>query len=98
MLHVWPDTIKFLEKNVGMTLSDINYSKIFFDPHPRVKKIKTNFDWWKDIKKDTKLLELFVYFGDYSLVDCFICKYFSHSESCSFVYGFLCCARAFKFN
>ena len=56
------------------------------------------FDWWKDIKKDTKLLELFVYFGDYSLVDCFICKYFSHSESCSFVYGFLCCARAFKFN
>ena len=36
------DTIKLLEENIGRTLSDINSSKIFFDPPPRVMKIKTN--------------------------------------------------------
>ena len=35
---------------------------------------------------DTELLELSVYFGDYSLVSCFIHKYiFFHSEGCLFV-------------
>jgi len=36
-----PDTIKLLEEIIGRTLSDINYSKIFFDPFPTVIKIKT---------------------------------------------------------
>ena len=40
-LNVKPDTIKVLEQNIGRTLFDINYSKIFFDPPPRVKEIKT---------------------------------------------------------
>ena len=40
-LNIRPDTIKLLEKNVGKTLFDINYSKIFFDPPPRVLEIKT---------------------------------------------------------
>ena len=31
----------FLEENTGRMLSDINHSKIFFDPLPRVLKIKT---------------------------------------------------------
>ena len=31
-----PDTIKLLEENIGKTLFDINYSKISFDPPPRV--------------------------------------------------------------
>ena len=37
-LNVRPDTIKLLEENIGRTLSDINCSKIFFDPPPRIMK------------------------------------------------------------
>ena len=33
------DTIKLLEENIGRTLLDINYSKIFFEPPLRVMKI-----------------------------------------------------------
>ena len=39
-LNVRPDTIKLLEENIGRTLFDINHSKIFFDPPPRVMEIK----------------------------------------------------------
>ena len=39
-LKVRPDTINTLEENIGRTLFDINHSKIFFDPPPRVMKIK----------------------------------------------------------
>ena len=35
-------TIKLLEENIGRILSDINHSKIFYDPPPRVMKIKIN--------------------------------------------------------
>ena len=35
-----PATIKLLEKNIGRTLFDIIHSRIFFDPPPRVVKIK----------------------------------------------------------
>ena len=38
-LNVRPYTIKLLEENIGRTLSDINQSKIFFDPPPKVMKI-----------------------------------------------------------
>ena len=37
-LNIRLDTIKFLEENTGRTLFDINHSKIFFDPPPRVRK------------------------------------------------------------
>ena len=39
-LNVTTDTIKLLEENIGRTLYDINYSKILFDPPPRVMEIK----------------------------------------------------------
>ena len=34
-LNVRPETIKLLQENIGRTLSDINHSKIFYDPPPR---------------------------------------------------------------
>ena len=40
-LNVRPKTIKLLEENKGRTLDDINQSKIFYDPPPRVMEIKT---------------------------------------------------------
>ena len=33
-LKVRPETIKLLEENISRTLSDINHSKILYDPHP----------------------------------------------------------------
>ena len=42
--NVRPDTIKPLEENIGKTVFDINHSKIFFDPPPRVMKIKTKIN------------------------------------------------------
>ena len=49
-LNLRPDTIKLLEENISRTLSDINCSKIFFDPSPRVMKIKTKMKKWDLIK------------------------------------------------
>ena len=49
-LNVRPDTIKLLEENIGSTLFDINHSKIFFDPLPRVMKIKTKINKWDLMK------------------------------------------------
>ena len=43
-LNVRPDTIKLLEESTGKTLSDINHSKIFFDPPLRVMEIKTKIN------------------------------------------------------
>ena len=49
-LNVRPDTIKLLEENIGKTLFDINHSKIFYDPPPRVMKIKTKISEWDLVK------------------------------------------------
>ena len=35
-LNVRAETIKLSEENIGSTLSDINHSKILYDPPPRV--------------------------------------------------------------
>ena len=42
-LNVRPETIKLLKENTGKTLSDINHSKILYDPPPRVMEIKQKF-------------------------------------------------------
>ena len=39
-LNIRPETIKLLEENIGKTLSDINHSRILYDPPPRVMEIK----------------------------------------------------------
>ena len=49
-LNVRPETIKFSEENIGRTLSDINQSKILYDPPPRVIEIKTKVNMWVLIK------------------------------------------------
>ena len=49
-LHVTLVTIKLLEENIGRTFFDINHSKIFFDPPPRVMEIKTEINKWDLMK------------------------------------------------
>ena len=49
-LNVRQETIKLLEENIGRTLSDINQSKILYDPSPRVMEIKTKVSKWDLIK------------------------------------------------
>ena len=39
-LNIRPETIKLLEENIGKTLSDINHSRILYDPLPRILGIK----------------------------------------------------------
>ena len=42
-LNVRPETIKLLEGNIGKTFSDINHSRILYDPHPRTVEIKAKY-------------------------------------------------------
>ena len=49
-LNVRPETIKLLEENIGETLSDINHSRILYDPPPRILEIKTKINKWGLIK------------------------------------------------
>ena len=49
-LNVRPETIKLLEKNIGKSLSDINHSRILYDPPPRVIEIRTKRSKWDLIK------------------------------------------------
>ena len=49
-VNVRSDTIKVLEENIGRTLSDINHSKIFFNPSPRIMDIKANINKWDLLK------------------------------------------------
>ena len=49
-LNVRPETIKLLEENIGKTLSDINHSRILYNPPPRVLEIKAKINKWDLIK------------------------------------------------
>ena len=53
-LNVRPETIKLLEENIGKILSDINHSRILYDPLPRVMEIKA-----KNKKRDLIQLKSF---------------------------------------
>ena len=59
-LNVRPETIKLLGENIGKTLSDINHSRILYDPHPRLLEIKAKINKWdlmklKDFAQQRKL-------------------------------------------
>ena len=49
-LNVRPEPIKLLEENIGKTLSDINHSKIFYYPPPRILEIKAKINKWDLMK------------------------------------------------
>ena len=49
-LNVRPETIKLLEENIGKTLSDINHSKILYDPPPRILEIRAKINKWDLMK------------------------------------------------
>ena len=49
-LNIRPETIKLLEENICKTLSNINHSRIFYDPPPRLMEIKAKINKWDVIK------------------------------------------------
>ena len=49
-INVRPETIKLLQDNIGKTLSDINHSRIVYDPPPRILEIKAKINIWDLIK------------------------------------------------
>ena len=49
-LNVRPETLKLLEENIGKTLSDINHSRILYDPPPRILEIKAKINKWDLMK------------------------------------------------
>ena len=49
-LNVRLGTIKLLEENIGKTLSDINHSRILYDPSLRILEIKAKINKWDLIK------------------------------------------------
>ena len=49
-LNVRPESIKLLEENIGKTLSDINHSRILYDPPHRILEIKAKMNKWDLIK------------------------------------------------
>ena len=49
-LNVRPETIKLLEEKKGKMLFDINYSRILYDPPPRILDIKAKINKWDLMK------------------------------------------------
>ena len=49
-LNLRTETIKLLEENIGKTLSDINHSRILYDPSPSILEIKAKINKWDLIK------------------------------------------------
>ena len=53
-LNIMPYTIKLSKENIGRTLFDVTCSKIFFDPPPRVMKLRAKINK-QDLIKLTNL-------------------------------------------
>ena len=49
-LNVRTDTIKLLEENIGKTFSDMNHSRILYDPPLRILEIKAKINKWDLMK------------------------------------------------
>ena len=49
-LYIRPEIIKLLEENIGKTLSDINHSRILYDPPAGILEIKAKINKWDLIK------------------------------------------------
>ena len=49
-LNIRPETIKLLEEDIGKTPSNINHSRILYDPPPRILEIKAKINKWDLIK------------------------------------------------
>ena len=49
-LNVSPENIKLLEENISKTLSNINHSRILYDPPPRILEIKAKINTWDLLK------------------------------------------------
>ena len=49
-LNVTPETIQGLEQNIGKTLSNINHSKILYDPYPRILEKEAEINKWNLVK------------------------------------------------
>ena len=49
-LNIRPETIKLVKENIGKTLSNINQSRILYDPPPRILEIKAKINKWDLIK------------------------------------------------
>ena len=45
-LNVRPETIKLLEENIRKIFSNINHSRILYDPPPRILEIKAKINKW----------------------------------------------------
>ena len=43
-IYIIPKTIKLLEKTIGRILSNINHSKILYDPPPRILEVKAKIN------------------------------------------------------
>ena len=56
-LNVRPKTIKLLEENIGKALSDVNLSRILYDPPPRILEIKAKINKWDLIKLKSFCIE-----------------------------------------
>ena len=49
-LNVRPETLKLLEENIGKPLSNINHSRILYNPPLRILEIKANINKWDLMK------------------------------------------------